>query len=351
MADEEISCTGTVQRSLCRDGFPKIYQAKHNRNQTPNPRAPLTSNRSGRSSDSLLFRSLPGPCGPVAEMFETSRSFTAAGLSGIHTSIPFSFLSLHKEPETKSAANITVFFRKQKLFPGIFLFAGCFRFGGNTLLLCRHENKTGTHRHSRFRCGIRFLSVRIGSAHFACDPQRTAHRNLAGVDIQLSSFQKSIIITVHDERSGEVVTRVVKIPALPISFERNSDLSALSWDAVDEHLSLTDLRDRYGRVDRQAAYGPDFRPADGRPGECLLLSSVRRGLDGRGHRLHLDARRFFRSAADAGACRESLPGFYPFRLSGFALRLVGIGLRLYGRGGDSHQPALFLFRAFRSSTG
>ena len=69
--------------------FPKIYQAKHNRNQTPNPRAPLTSNRSGRSSDSLLFRSLPGPCGPVAEMFETSRSFTAAGLSGIHTRFPF----------------------------------------------------------------------------------------------------------------------------------------------------------------------------------------------------------------------------------------------------------------------
>ena len=39
--------------------------------------------------------------------------------------------------------------------------------------------------------------------------------------------------------------------------------------------------------------------------------------------------------------RESLPGFHPFRLSGFALRLVGLGLRLYGRGCDSHQP-LFL---------
>lgn len=190
MADEEISCTGTVQRSLCRDGFPKIYQAKHNRNQTPNPRAPLTSNRSGRSSDSLLFRSLPGPCGPVAEMFETSRSLHSSGTVRDSHPIPFSFLSLHKEPETKSAANITVFFRKQKLFPGIFLFAGCFRFGGNTLLLCRHENKTGTHRHSRFRCGIRFLSVRIGSAHFACDPQRTAHRNLAGSGYSVVEFSE-----------------------------------------------------------------------------------------------------------------------------------------------------------------
>lgn len=104
-----------------------------------------------------------------------------------------------------------------------------------------------------------YASYLLGSsAHFACDPQRTAHRNLAGVDIQLSSFQKSIIITVHDERSGEVVTRVVKIPALPISFERNSDLSALSWDAVDEHLSLTDLRDRYGELIAKPRMDPIF---------------------------------------------------------------------------------------------
>lgn len=63
---------------------------------------------------------------------------------------------------------------------------------------------------------------------------------------------------MHDERSGEVVTRVVKIPALPISFERNSDLSALSWDAVDEHLSLTDLRDRYGELIANPRMDPIF---------------------------------------------------------------------------------------------
>lgn len=63
---------------------------------------------------------------------------------------------------------------------------------------------------------------------------------------------------MHDERSGEVVTRVVKIPALPISFERNSDLSALSWDAVDEHLSLTDLRDRYGELIAKPRMDPIF---------------------------------------------------------------------------------------------
>ena len=117
MADEEISCTGTVQRSLCRDGFPKIYQAKHNRNQTPNPRAPLTSNRSGRSSDSLLFRSLPGPCGPVAEMFETSRSFTAAGLSGNFTRFPFNPPTRKKSLGNQSAAKIVYIPRKFQISP------------------------------------------------------------------------------------------------------------------------------------------------------------------------------------------------------------------------------------------
>ena len=95
-----------------------------------------------------------------------------------------------------------------------------------------------------------YASYLLGSGVHTSRVIRNAQRigTSQGVDIQLSSFQKSIIITVHDERSGEVVTRVVKIPALPISFERNSDLSALSWDAVDEHLSLTDLRDRYGEL-------------------------------------------------------------------------------------------------------
>lgn len=69
-----------------------------------------------------------------------------------------------------------------------------------------------------------------------------------GIDIQLSSFQRSTIVTAHDPESGEAVTRVVKIPALPISFERNSDLSALSWDALDERLPLAEIRARYEQL-------------------------------------------------------------------------------------------------------
>ena len=79
-----------------------------------------------------------------------------------------------------------------------------------------------------------------------------------GVDVQLSSFQRSTILTVRDEASGEAVTRVVRIPALPVSFERNSDLSALSWDALDERLPLAEVRRRFGELIDKPRIDPIF---------------------------------------------------------------------------------------------
>lgn len=79
-----------------------------------------------------------------------------------------------------------------------------------------------------------------------------------GVDLQLSSFQRSTILTARDPESGEAFTRVVKIPALPISFERNSDLSALSWDAYDEKLPLAEIRSRYAELIAKPRIDPIF---------------------------------------------------------------------------------------------
>lgn len=79
-----------------------------------------------------------------------------------------------------------------------------------------------------------------------------------GIDIQLSAFQKSIVMTAHDDSTGENITRVVGIPALPISFERNSDLSALSWEAVDKQLTLDDVRSRYERLIAKPSIDPIF---------------------------------------------------------------------------------------------
>ena len=69
-------------------------------------------NLPGRSSDLLLFRSLPGPCGPVARCSEPSRSFTAAGLSGICTRFPFHSSSTPGKESTKPAAKITLLSEK-----------------------------------------------------------------------------------------------------------------------------------------------------------------------------------------------------------------------------------------------
>lgn len=79
-----------------------------------------------------------------------------------------------------------------------------------------------------------------------------------GVDIQLSSFQKSTILTVRDDATGEAVTRVVKIPALPISFERNSDLSSLSWEAVDRRLPLDVIREKFRKLTAKPRMDPMF---------------------------------------------------------------------------------------------
>ena len=59
------------------------------------------------------------------------------------------------------------------------------------------------------------------------------------VDVRLTTFQRTSILTVREEGNPQVVTQVVEIPHLPISFERNSDLSALSWDALDDRLPRT----------------------------------------------------------------------------------------------------------------
>lgn len=96
---------------------------------------------------------------------------------------------------------------------------------------------SGVHTSRVIRC-----TQRIGSSQ--------------SVDVQLTTFQRSSIISVHDQQSGEVITRVVHIPSLPINFERNSDLSTLSWDAVDDQLSLSEIRNRYQILIAKPALNP-----------------------------------------------------------------------------------------------
>ena len=68
------------------------------------------------------------------------------------------------------------------------------------------------------------------------------------VDVKMSLFQKTMVVSVCDIDSTEVYNEVAIIPAFPISFELNAELSALSWEAYDNHLPLETLWDKYEKI-------------------------------------------------------------------------------------------------------
>ena len=69
-----------------------------------------------------------------------------------------------------------------------------------------------------------------------------------GVEVKMSVFHKNIILTITDKNTQESRNQVVDIPAHPISFEHNAELSALSWEAFDKHLSLEELSIKFDKI-------------------------------------------------------------------------------------------------------
>lgn len=69
-----------------------------------------------------------------------------------------------------------------------------------------------------------------------------------GYTVNISAFQKSIILTLSENEGETLYNEVIEIPDLPISFEHNSELSALSWQTIDDHLSLAAVREKYDAV-------------------------------------------------------------------------------------------------------
>lgn len=67
-------------------------------------------------------------------------------------------------------------------------------------------------------------------------------------DVSISVFQKSIIFTISNLETLQTYSEVIEIPALPISFKHNSELSALSWEAVDRHLSFDAIKEKYYQI-------------------------------------------------------------------------------------------------------
>ncbi|WP_294081643.1 threonine/serine ThrE exporter family protein [Proteiniphilum sp. UBA5384] len=79
-----------------------------------------------------------------------------------------------------------------------------------------------------------------------------------GYVVKISAFHRSFILTLYDKDSHESVNEVVEITPLPISFEHNSELSALSWETYDKQLSLDALRCQYQKIISAPSIHPLF---------------------------------------------------------------------------------------------
>ena len=79
-----------------------------------------------------------------------------------------------------------------------------------------------------------------------------------GYTVKISVFQKNIILSVFDEQTRELYSEVIDIPSHAISFEHNSELSALSWETYDEHLPLPTLWEKYKRIINSPPINPLF---------------------------------------------------------------------------------------------
>ena len=68
------------------------------------------------------------------------------------------------------------------------------------------------------------------------------------VKAELTLFQTSIILTIKDKSGRLDYSETINVPQLPVNFEINSDLSALSWEAFDNHLTLSEVKEKYARL-------------------------------------------------------------------------------------------------------
>jgi uncharacterized membrane protein YjjP (DUF1212 family) len=100
----------------------------------------------------------------------------------------------------------------------------------------------------------RLLGSGVHTSRVIRNSRRMAYSQ--GVEIRMTTFQKSIILTVYDKDSDDVYTEVVEIPALPISFELNSELSSLSWEAYDDCLSLDSIKEKYNKIVSNTTMNP-----------------------------------------------------------------------------------------------
>lgn len=69
-----------------------------------------------------------------------------------------------------------------------------------------------------------------------------------GLELTMTIFASNIILTLSDPEQDEICTEVVHIRQIPVSFELNAELSALSWKVFDSKLNLAQLKEEYSQI-------------------------------------------------------------------------------------------------------
>ena len=95
-----------------------------------------------------------------------------------------------------------------------------------------------------------YVTVLMGSGVHTPRVVRNSKRlaESLGMTLKASIFSKNIILTVIDKVSQRTHVEVLEIPPLPINFEYNAELSALSWEAYDKKLELGEIKEKYLRI-------------------------------------------------------------------------------------------------------
>ncbi len=117
----------------------------------------------------------------------------------------------------------------------------------------KYDMQTPSNAHSELAATVgfiaRYASYLMGSGVHTSRVVRNSRRigSALGIEINLAVFPKSIIVSGTDAE-GESFSRVTAIAPCPIDFERNADLSALSWEAFDRKLTLRQIEERYEQL-------------------------------------------------------------------------------------------------------
>lgn len=106
----------------------------------------------------------------------------------------------------------------------------------------------------------RYASFMLGAGVHTSRVVRNSKRigEALGTEVRIHTSQKTATLTVCEKNGTLMNTRVVDIPGYPISFEWNADLSALSWAAYDNDMSLDAIRHKFEEIVSKPRINPYF---------------------------------------------------------------------------------------------